>query len=302
MKLFALIVCVFPPVYGCDRIHAAYESSPFVVYSGDSVSLVTKRLADCGWVKYPTLMYLIIRLFYMGDVKAGCYYWNDGISSRQIAQSLNRGSAFPRLRITGGMRSSQIERMIKKTDYMDGECPSIQEGSILPGEYHYKPGSSRADVVSSVTRDSCVALDKIWAERPSDFPLTKAQWIVLASIVEREGREDDYSKIAGVFMRRLSENMMLQSCSTLLYALERDVCYEDKVTHSHLNLDSEYNTYKVRGLPPTPICHPGSNALRATLNPSQDGCMYFFFNKKRGEHVFSETFAEHAKLRRSNDF
>ena len=95
--------------------------------------------------------------------------------------------------------------------------------------------------------------------------------------------------IAGVFMNRLRRGLLLQSCATVQYALgER----KQRLLYKDLQVESPYNTYRYKGLPPTPICNPGRASLLAVLEPVQTDYLYFFA-KADGSHIFSRTYREH---------
>jgi UPF0755 protein len=119
--------------------------------------------------------------------------------------------------------------------------------------------------------------------------------VTLASIVEREARvPEEYAQVAGVFVNRLQRGMPLQSCATIEYALPER---KERLTDADLRVASPYNTYIHTGLPPGPICSPGSRALAAALHPARHDYLYFV-SRGDGTHAFSRTFAEHAAAMR----
>jgi len=115
----------------------------------------------------------------------------------------------------------------------------------------------------------------------------------MASIIEKEtGHPDERSEIAGVFVRRLQKDMKLQTDPTVIYAIGQQ--FDGDIRKKDLSIDSPYNTYKVKGLPPTPIAIVGREAIHAALHP-KDGKTLYFVAKGDGSHYFSETLAEHNK-------
>lgn len=118
--------------------------------------------------------------------------------------------------------------------------------------------------------------------------------VTLASIIEKEtGVPEERNLVAGVFYNRLAINMPLQSDPTVIYALTQG--REDlgrPLTRNDLTLDSDYNTYKRRGLPPTPIACPGLDSLRAAAHPQENDALYFVANGSGG-HNFAATLDEH---------
>ena len=117
--------------------------------------------------------------------------------------------------------------------------------------------------------------------------------LILASIVEQEAvMMDEKPIIAGVYLHRLKKGMKLESCPTVDYTLEREGIHRKRLTFDDLKIESEYNTYRIKGLPPTPICNPSISSLQAIYSPAETEYLYFFADFE-GRNVFSKTYAEH---------
>ena len=113
----------------------------------------------------------------------------------------------------------------------------------------------------------------------------------MASIVEKEtGQASEREQIAGVFTRRLTKGMRLETDPTVIYGLGEQ--FDGNLKRSHLRQITPYNTYRIKGLPPTPIAMPGREAIEAALHPAP-GTSLFFVAKGNGYHQFSDTLAEH---------
>ena len=135
-------------------------------------------------------------------------------------------------------------------------------------------------------------LEAAWAGRAADVPIKDAeQALILASIVEKEtGQASERAEIAGVFSRRLKKGMKLQTDPTVIYGMgER---FDGNIRRKDLREDTPYNTYVHTGLPPTPICMPGRQALDAAVNPKPGNTLYFVA-RGDGSHVFSATLRQH---------
>ena len=125
-----------------------------------------------------------------------------------------------------------------------------------------------------------------------DYNLLKFDYI-LASIIEKEtGKKSEMKKIAGVFLNRLKIKMRLQSDPTVIFSITKGKKFERKLTRKDLKFESQYNTYKIKGLPPTAISIPSIYSIKAVLNPYRGNYFYFVANKKGG-HFFSESYEEH---------
>jgi UPF0755 protein len=122
--------------------------------------------------------------------------------------------------------------------------------------------------------------------------MTLQEVVTLASVIEKEtGLAKERSLVSGVFHNRLRRNIPLQSDPTVIYAL---AYFDGNIRKADLSVDSPYNTYKVRGLPPGPIANPGLAAIRAALYPTPSDFVYFV-SRNDGSHKFSVTLAEHNK-------
>lgn len=127
--------------------------------------------------------------------------------------------------------------------------------------------------------------------------------IKLASIVEKEYRDPKEAPlIASVFLNRLSINMRLESCATLVYVLKEIMGrpHPDRILWKDTEIESPFNTYRSFGLPPTPISNPGRTALKAVLSPSDTSYLFFVVKDlKEGTHTFTKDFSDHSKARDS---
>ena len=121
------------------------------------------------------------------------------------------------------------------------------------------------------------------------------EFITLASIVEREAvKKEERPIIAGIFYNRLSIQMPLQSCATVQYILKER---KPVLSIADTKIDSPYNTYLIKGLPPAPIASPGLDAILATSNPQHTKFLYFVA-KGDGGHEFSETYEQHLQAKK----
>ena len=173
--------------------------------------------------------------------------------------------------------------------------PPPAEGRVLPETYSYRLGNSRDAVVERMTAAMRDLLAELWAGRAADLPFDRPmEAVILASIVEKEtSRSAERARIAGVFINRLRKGMRLQSDPTVVYGLtDGRGPLGRSLTRRDLETDHPYNTYKIKGLPPEPICNPGRASLEAVLHPMVTDALYFVADGTGG-HVFAKTLAEH---------
>lgn len=172
------------------------------------------------------------------------------------------------------------------------------EGWFFPDTYQFEKGSSDADILQRAHTLMQEVLAQEWQSRDVGLPFnTPYEALIMASIVEKETAvRAERTQIAGVFVRRLQNNMRLQSDPTVIYGLGED--YDGNLRRADLQADNPYNTYKNRGLPPTPIALPGREAIAASLHPDPGDALYFVA-KGDGSHHFSASLEEHnAAVRR----
>lgn len=129
-------------------------------------------------------------------------------------------------------------------------------------------------------------------QRAGELGFTFEEILILASIIEKEGGlNEEKSLVAAVFHNRLKKGMRLQSDPTVIYGIEN---FNGNLTKKHLKKVTRYNTYRIKGLPPGPICNPGVDSIMAALYPAQANYL-FFVSKNDGSHHFSADLANHNK-------
>jgi UPF0755 protein len=164
------------------------------------------------------------------------------------------------------------------------------EGYLFPDTYQFKKPVSSASIATTMVRRFWQQLPREWRERRKELGLSLHEIVTLASIIEKEAEVDSERPIiAGVFYNRLKIDMPLQSDPTAVYDIPG---FSGPVTSAHLARQSPYNTYRIKGLPPGPICSPGAKSIRAALYPEKVPYLYFVSNND-GTHHFSTTSEEH---------
>jgi UPF0755 protein len=164
------------------------------------------------------------------------------------------------------------------------------EGYLFPDTYFFPPGASARDAVVAMVRRFEQRWRPEWSARADSLKLSRHDLITLASIVEREAKMPrERPVIAAVYWNRLRRGMLLQADPTVQYALPE---YQTRLLKRHLTVQSRYNTYRYRGLPPGPIGAPGLASLQATLYPANAPFLYFVAHPD-GHHEFRVKLEEH---------
>ncbi|MEC8165372.1 MAG: endolytic transglycosylase MltG, partial [Pseudomonadota bacterium] len=204
-------------------------------------------------------------------------------------------TALRQVTIPEGLMVSEVVAILDVAPALEGTTPVPPEGSILPETYSYQFGETRAEVLNRMSKAMQHLLADLWANRKPGLPFKDPiEAVILASIVEREtGVAEERSRVAGVFVNRLRRGMRLQSDPTVAYAATNGKQPLGRpLTRKDLDAAHPYNTYWIKGLPPSPISNPGRAALAATLNPLETDELYFVADGTGG-HAFAKTLAEH---------
>lgn len=203
-----------------------------------------------------------------------------------------------RLRITvaEGVTSWQIVEGLKAAGFLSGEIDEVPaEGSLAPDTYEVEKGSSRTALLADMARRQSAILAAEWEARPFGLPYeTPEEALIMASIVEKEtGVAAERPQVASVFVNRLEQGMRLETDPTVIYGITNGQGVLDRgLRRSELNTTTPYNTYRIDGMPPTPIANPGRAAINAALNPAQTDFI-FFVADGTGGHAFARTLDEH---------
>jgi UPF0755 protein len=234
-------------------------------------------------------------------LKAGEYEISPGSKLREILSTITSGKTYKRrLTISEGRSNLQILAMLSgvfglvQGDISEGKL--LPEGSYLPETYFYERGESVEAVLSRMARGMDTEVQKAWDNRTANLPIQSIdEAITLASIVEKEtGVGSERAVVAAVFINRLRRNMRLQSDPTVIYGITGGLPLERPISRADLRGDTPYNTYRINGLPPTPIANPGVAAIEAVLNPANVTYLYFVADGTGG-HAFANTLSEHNK-------
>jgi UPF0755 protein len=230
-------------------------------------------------------------------LKAGEYKIPAGSSMHQVVNILVEGKVvIHRLTVAEGLLVREVMALVEERQDLRGALPAApKQGTLLPETYHFTLGETRARLIERMQQDMQATLQKLWADRDPDLPIkTPAEAVILASIVEKEtGKADERPRVASVFINRLRKSMRLQSDPTIIYGIAGGKGTLGRpILQSELDRKTDYNTYQIDGLPPTPIANPGIAALEATANPSRTNDLYFVASGDGG-HVFAATLSEH---------
>jgi len=271
-----------------------------LITTGSSVWQIAEALYEAGVVDDPNVFAAgVWQNGATAALKAGEYEFPAGSTPRQAMEIILSGKSMEhRLTVPEGLTSSEIGRLLANVEALGGEVEAIPlEGKLLPETYFYRRGDSRAALVERMEAGMVELIAELWPSRAEDLPyVTPEEALVLASIVEKETAvAAERRKVAGVFVNRMRKGMRLQSDPTVIFAVTGGKGFLKRpLSKADLAIDSPFNTYRHKGLPPAPIAHPGRESLAAALDPEVTDVLYFVADGKGG-HVFAATLKEHNK-------
>ena len=169
--------------------------------------------------------------------------------------------------------------------------PRRMEGYLFPDTYYLSKNISEHEIIELMLKRFFQEIESLnYVQQARQIGLTLHEALIIASLVEKEAKVDEERPvIAGVILNRLRMGMPLQVDATVQYALGN---YRPKLYYKDLEVDSPYNTYKITGLPPSPIASPGSASLLAVVKPENNDYLYYVA-KPDGTHAFARTLDEH---------
>jgi UPF0755 protein len=275
------------------------EPRTVLVPRHSSNAAIAALLAKEGVIRNPTAFEAMVRLSGRGNrLKSGEYEFAGGVSALDALETLAQGKTVKRrLTVPEGLTSAEVIALVRNAPALEGDAGVVPtEGSLLPDTYFYSFGDRRSELIERMRRGMAQSVKEMWDARAPDLPLTSPHdAVVLASIVEKEtAREQERPRVASVFLNRLRLGMRLQADPTVLYALavKTGGKPDRPLTHDDLAIDSPYNTYQVKGLPPGPIDNPSRASLRAVTQPERTTDLYFVADGSGG-HVFAQNLADH---------
>ncbi len=285
----------------------------FVFSQGASVHKMVKQLSEEGVLQSPTWFLIWIR--YEGFLnnkrfQAGEYLIKPGTTPVELINQLQEGRVIQHaLTVIPGWNFDRLMAEIHQSPKLKHTLvgltaaeimtklgfPGVHpEGHFFPETYYFTAGTTDVILLQRAYNLLQKKLSLLWSKRAKEILPLKSPYeaLILASIIEKESNLiEEYTEIAGVYIRRLQKNMPLQADPTVIYGLGKS--FTGELTIALLKSPTPYNTYQRLGLPPTPIALPGEKALEAAMYPKPGETLYFVAKAGGKGHVFSKTLKEH---------
>ncbi len=310
ISVIVLIILYYnSPLKKRDSVLQGRENHLFLITNGESVIRVGKNLRVNGHIRSERFFVMMVRMRHLaGEIKAGEYYIEPSLSTFQIIDILTEGRVITqRFTVPEGLHMRQIADVLEQAgivgvdEFLEachddtllkkyGIPFQSAEGYLYPDTYVVAKGLSAEQIVTIMIEHFFKEISLLISSGYTEEELGKV--VIIASLVEREAKIDnERALIAAVFYNRLMNEKRLESCATVQYVLGKT---KERLLYSDLKVESPYNTYLHKGLPPGPIANPGVSSIRAAMYPA-DVDYLFFVSKHDGSHYFSTTYNEHLK-------
>jgi len=305
-KPFCKIIAAFAVLYIVICAVWYYSLSDakvsIAVKSGDGASSVASVLKKNNLILSKNLFTLWARISKSENkIKTGVYGFSRKDGMFKILRTLKEGSKNAvKFTVPEGSNIKQTAEIIasktgiNKDRFIEIAANEKMEGYLMPETYFADPASSEEKIIAMMRSEFDKKVTPEMYERAKELNMPMDDIITLASIVEKEAvKPEERPVIAAVFYNRLNKNIRLESCATVLYALGTN---KAKLAVEDTYIQSPYNTYRHRGLPPGPICSPGIDSIKAALYPESTSSL-FFVSAGGGRHLFADNLEEHIKNR-----
>ncbi len=315
MGLTLSMLCIWAfsmALYAAYMLHETLQlDEPVVVtmQKGKPLSSFFHELEKNNWIADARWIMLVAKLSGQAHLaRAGDYRLTSAMNAMDVLTLLLKGKTVQyKITLVEGQTIKETLRRIKKHEKLKQDLPADlnklmaflalsghPEGRFFPDTYLFDANTRASEILAraQVRLESVLAQE--WQKRQQALPYKNAyDALIMASIVEKEtAAADEREQIAGVFVRRLQKNMRLETDPTVIYGMGDR--YKGNIRRRHLKEKTAYNTYRMKGLPPTPIALVGREAIYAALHPAA-GKELYFVAKGNGRHYFSATLGEHNK-------
>ncbi|KKP50435.1 MAG: YceG family protein [Candidatus Roizmanbacteria bacterium GW2011_GWA2_33_33] len=276
-------------------------SKIFIIKQGEPLNLIVNNLASEGLIRNKIIFYLIVKkLGIERKIQAGDFRISENMSAQEVATNLTHGTIDIWLTLIEGMRKEEMAQIISKTlDIPEIEIVrTTNEGYIFPDTYLVPRTATSEIVLSIINKNFESKFDEKLHTQAKNKKLTEKQVLILASLVEREARQSSTrEKVAGIILKRYLADWPLQIDATVQYVLgyqpNEKSWWKKELTEDDLKIDSPYNTYKNKGLPPEPIANPSLSSIKAVINANENTPYWYYLTDKNGIMHYAVTLEEH---------
>lgn len=302
LLLFILISISFYLFYSEGSLAVNKKSNAekiFVIKQGEALNSIVNNLANEGLIRNKIVFYLVVKkLGIERKIQAGEFRLSPNMRAEEVASNLTHGTLDIQITLIEGMRKEEMAQVISKAlNIPEIEIiRSTKEGYIFPDTYMF-PKNATMDAVLSIIKNNNKFVNVIKTINKKS-QLTEREVLILASLVEREARQPaTREKIASIILKRYLADWPLDLDASLQYILGYQPLekswWKNSLTDEDKKIDSPYNTYKNKGLPPDPICSPSLSSIEAVLKANQNTPYWYYLTDKNGVMHYAVTLEEH---------
>jgi UPF0755 protein len=294
-------VVVFMLYWAYQFSHRTFQMKTSIkVYPQTHLQELANNLQARRLWNHPEAFLMLARLHgFSGNLRYGEYQILPDMTPQQLLQNIHdsRGLVKHAFRIHEGWTVKQLDDALREDSnikYKNTKLGKDLEGMVYPDTYSFAWGVSSDRVINHGQDRMQQILDQAWQNRVKSIPITTPQQaLIVASLIQTEASNvSERPKVAAVIYNRLRRGMRLQIDPTVMYGL--GLPYGSILTKRQLEQATPYNTYKIEGLPPTPIAFPTRTAIEAALHPAKISSLYYVANGD-GTHTFSDNYHTHKK-------
>jgi UPF0755 protein len=297
-----------------SRYYGAASTETFVdISKGASTSEIADLLTDQGILHASLPFKIYLRLSHLESrIQAGEYKFKEPATPIQIARRLIRGDIYFRaITIPEGLTAKEtitlladkglgdlkeLEQALQRVDWIKDLDPSAQnlEGYLFPETYRFGRKDNSETILKAMIGQFRTKMGHMVKSSPLPSGWSIARIVALASLIEKEVKKpEERPLVASVLINRLKKKMALGCDATIIYAMKLADAYNGRIRKKDLQMESPYNSYLHRNLPPGPICSPGLDSIRAALNPATTDYFYYV-SRNDGTHQFSKDLRTHS--------
>ena len=299
-----------------------------VIPSGATTAKVGEILEEHKLIRSSTFFNIYTKLFEVNSIKASTYFLSKSMDLKTIVEIIEKGNSYNpnQIQITfkEGRNIREVATLIAKNtnnkyedvlslvnnkeylnelkknywfiedDITNEKLYYSLEGYLFPDTYYFNNEDVSIKEIFKKMLDKMNNVLSEYKEEIEESEYSIHELLTLASVIEKEGKTKDFTKISAVFHNRLKIKMNLGSCATAFYGMGMDFNEVGIATTEMMNNDNLYNTYKITSLPIGPIALPSKNAIEAAIRPDETKYL-FFLSDNEGVTYFFETYAEHQK-------
>lgn len=273
----------------------------FVITRGESLNNIINNLYKENLIRNKLVFRLIVeRMGISKSIQAGDFRLSASMDAYQIAKTLTHGTLDVWITLKEGTRVEEIAQVIgKELNIPESEfIKEAKEGYMFPDTYLVPKNAIVGSVISIIRSNT--KFTSILKKIPSKNNLSEKEVITLASIVEREAKDPQGRRqVAKILLKRLKEDWPLQVDATIQYALgyqaEERSWWKKNLSIDNLKIDSPYNSYTNKGLPPSPISNPGLDSIKAVMQADINTPYWYYISDKLGNMHYAKTIEEHNK-------